>query len=135
MDSRKYILLFDGACVLCNGYVDWLLKADKKDQFRFTAQQSESGQKLVRQYNLPNDISTVVLLSPDGDVYTYSDVALKICYILGYPYRLLYPLTLIPLFIRDSVYKWIARNRYKWFGKREEACMIPDKAIRYKFLL
>lgn len=135
MENDKYILFFDGACVLCNGYVDWLLKVDKKDQFRFTAQQSESGRQLIEKYNLPTDVKTVLLLSPNGEVFKYSDVALKIMKVLGWPYNILYPTIIIPKFIRDTVYNWIAKNRYKWFGKKEDACMIPDKATRYKFLL
>jgi len=134
MKEDKYILLFDGACVLCNGYVDWLLKRDKKDQFRFTAQQSESGQKLVKEHQMPTDLSTVSLLTPDGKVYTYSDVALEIMRILGGVYILAYAFKWVPRFLRDGIYKWIANNRYRWFGKREDACMLPDKDIRYKFL-
>lgn len=133
----KHILLFDGYCILCNGYVDWILRVDKKDAIYFSAQQLGQGQELIKQYNIPADLSTIALLTPKGKVLLYSDVPLEIMKVLGGWYQLLYCLKIIPRPIRDFVYKWVAKNRYKWFGKKTEAeaCMLPDISIRYKFLM
>lgn len=134
--NNKHILLFDGKCILCNHYVEWILAKDKKDSFRFSAQQLDQGKRILETFSLPNNLSTIALLTPNGKTYLYSDVPLEIMRILGGRYAVLYPLKYIPKFIRDGIYRWVAKNRYKWFGVKndEEACMLPEPNIRHKFL-
>ncbi len=127
------ILLFDGVCNFCDNYVQFLIKHDKKGTYRFAPIQSPIGQRLLQQNNFPTDkISTVVLLE-GGKLYTKSTVGLRIFKELGGLWSLLYPFILIPKPIRDIVYDFLAKNRYKWFGEKE-ACMIPPPEVRSRFL-
>ncbi len=126
-------LLFDGVCNLCNGFVQWLIKRDTKRQFRYAALQSEVGQALLKEGGLPTDeISTVVLVD-NGRVYTHADVSLRIAQRLGGAWTLFRVFYLVPRPIRNVVYDWIARNRYRWFGK-SESCMIPTPELKALFL-
>jgi predicted DCC family thiol-disulfide oxidoreductase YuxK len=135
--DNKYILLFDGKCVLCNHYVEWILAKDKKDAFRFSAQQLDYGKKILVAYSIPNNLSTIALITPEGKIFLYSDVPLEIMRVLGGIYVFFFPLRYIPKFIRDGLYRWVAKNRYKWFGVKtdKQACMLPETNVRYKFLL
>ncbi len=131
--SKHPVLLFDGVCNLCNGYVQWLIKRDPKGVFRYAALQSEQGQVLLKQYNLPTDeISTVVMIT-DNKAYTHSDVGIEIMRMLGGWYYPFYVFKLVPKFIRNPIYNWIARNRYNWFGQ-QESCMIPTPELKERFL-
>lgn len=127
------ILLFDGVCNLCNGSVQWVIRHDPEAKFRFASLQSEAGQALLHQHNLPtNEMNTVVLI--DGEkAYTRSDVPLQIFGKMGGAWLVLAALRIVPRFIRDAVYDWIARNRYRWFGK-QEACWLPTPALKARFL-
>lgn len=127
------IILFDGICNLCNKSVQFVLKRDRRQQFRFASLQSEAGQQLLRKFNLSStDMNSFVLIDNDK-IYTRSGGALRVLKILGGGWRLLYGLIIVPPFIRDRVYDWISRNRYKWFGKREE-CWIPTPELKKRFL-
>ena len=128
------VLLFDGVCNLCNGFVQFVIKRDSKARFRFAALQSNSAQALLEQAGYANreDLDTVVLIE-NGKIYTHSDVALQVTGKLGGLWPLFSIFWVLPKFIRDAIYNWVARNRYRWFGKRE-ACMIPTPELRERFI-
>lgn len=127
------VLLFDGVCNLCNESVQWVIRHDPQSKFRFASLQSEAGQQLLRQHNLPtNELNTVVLIDA-GRAYTRSDVPLRIFKKIGGAWPLLTVLRIIPTPLRNAVYDWIARNRYRWFGKKE-ACWLPTPALKARFL-
>jgi predicted DCC family thiol-disulfide oxidoreductase YuxK len=127
------LLLFDGVCNLCNAYVQWVLKRDKKGIFRFAALQSEAGQTVLWAKGLSGQKMDTVILAVGNDIFSRSDVALEIVRRLGFPWSLLYVFKWVPRPIRDAVYNWVARNRYRWFGRREE-CMLPRPEWRERFL-
>jgi len=130
---NKPVLLFDGVCNLCNGFVQFIIKRDAKQQFLFAALQSEAGQALLKRANLSaKDLSTVVLI--DGEkAYTQADVSLVIADKLGGAWRLFGFFRIFPKGLRNIVYDWVAKNRYKWFGQ-QESCMIPTPELRSRFL-
>lgn len=127
------VLLFDGVCNLCNASVQWVLKHDKKAVFRFAALQSPAGQSLLRNAGLSaEDFDTVVLV--DGArVFTRSDAALEIVRRIGGLWSWLAVFRFVPRPVRDAVYDWIARRRYRWFG-RTESCMIPRPEWSNRFI-
>lgn len=127
------VLLFDGVCNLCNASVQWVLLHDRKGIFRFAALQSETGQALLRQWNRStDDFDSVVLV--DGDrLLLHSDVPLEIVRRLGGWWRLLYVFKVVPRPFRDAVYGWVARNRYRWFGRRD-TCMLPRPEWKDRFI-
>jgi predicted DCC family thiol-disulfide oxidoreductase YuxK len=127
------IILFDGVCNLCNGAVNYIIKRDKKNIFKFAALQSEVGQELVTKFKIDTSkVDSIILI--DGETYyEKSSAALHITKELSGAYPLLFVFMIIPKFIRNSVYDYVARNRYKWFGKKE-SCMIPTKELKSKFL-
>jgi predicted DCC family thiol-disulfide oxidoreductase YuxK len=133
MKNDHPIVLFDGVCNYCNSWVNFAIKHDKKGRLRFTPLQSATGQQLKQQYGLRTDTDSVILID-NGEVSVYSDAALGIAGYLDWPAKIIYALKIFPGFLRQPVYKWIAKNRYKWFGKKEE-CMIPTKDIRDRFIL
>lgn len=129
----KPILLFDGVCNLCNGAVQTVINMDKNGQFRLASLQSETGQILLKKFNLPTEeLSTVVLVDKEK-AYLRSDVPLEVMRQLGSGWQLFYIFKIIPRFLRDGIYNWVARNRYRWFGKKE-ACMIPTPEVKQRFL-
>ena len=127
------VILFDGVCNFCNGAVNFIIQRDKKSLLKFAALQSEAGRKLLQRFNLPTDELSSIILIEDGNVYTQSSAALKLCKYLSGLWPLIYGFIIVPLFIRDGIYKWIAKNRYKWFGKKDH-CMIPTQEVRTRFL-
>lgn len=131
--NDKVILLFDGVCNFCNSTVNFVIKHDKKDKFRFAPLQSESGNTISNKFNLnASNLDTMILIE-NGIVYTKSSAALRVNLHLNGLYPLLYGFVIVPSFIRDAIYKYVANHRYKWFGKRE-TCMIPDENIKRKFI-
>jgi predicted DCC family thiol-disulfide oxidoreductase YuxK len=129
----KPIVLFDGVCNLCNRAVQFILRHDKKKKFLFTSLQGEKGQEILNRFQLPpKHLNSFILLENDK-IYTRSSGALHVLKGLGGGWPLLYALIIIPPFIRNAVYDWIARNRYKWFGKKEE-CWIPTPELKERFL-
>lgn len=133
LPTQHPVLLFDGVCNLCNASVQWVLLRDKKAVFRFAALQSETGQKLLMQHGLDAKNFDTVVLVDDQNIYLRSDVPLEIVRRLGGWWQLLYAFKIIPRFIRDALYSWIARNRYRWWGRRE-ACMLPRAEWKERFL-
>ncbi len=133
-NENKAIILFDGVCNLCNAAVQKVIKYDKHDYFRFASLQSDVGMRLLSEHQLsPSSTPDSVVLIQNGNAYQYSTAALRIAGKLFGPYRLLYPLLIVPPFIRNIVYKFIAKNRYRWFGK-QDACWLPTPALKNKFL-
>ena len=130
---KHQLILFDGVCIFCNFWVDFVIKRDKKDIFRFAALQSETGEKYLKQSGLSvADFKTFVLI--DGEnYYTKSTAALKVIRELKSWLKIFYPLIMLPQFFRDFFYDLIARNRYKIFGKRD-VCRIPTAEEKKKFL-
>ena len=126
------IVLFDGVCNFCNRMVNFAIRNDKKAKLKFTPLQSDKGQALKNQFNIPDTIDTVILLDKDK-VYTYARAAIRISKYLDWPGKMMYAFIIIPSFISQPLYKWFARHRYKWFGKKE-TCMIPTKEVRDRFL-
>lgn len=134
MEVGKKIVLFDGVCNLCNRSVQFVLKHDKKDEFRFATLQGEIGKVLVRECNIDtSQVDSIILIEPGVAYYTKSTAALKIGMTFGGAWQLLYVLNLIPSKLRDIVYDWVARNRYSWYGKKD-ACMVPTPELKAKFL-
>jgi predicted DCC family thiol-disulfide oxidoreductase YuxK len=134
MKSKDHkIILFDGVCNLCNGAVTFIIKRDKKDVFKFAALQSEIGQQLISKFNIDTSkVDSIILI--DGDKhYEKSSAALRIAKQLSGAYPLLFGFMILPKLIRNAVYDYIARNRYKWFGKKE-SCMIPTPELKSRFL-
>ncbi len=127
------IVLFDGVCNLCNGAVQFIIRHDKKNIFMFASLQSEVGRKILEQYNFPLDELNSFILIENNKAYTRSTGALRVAKKLNGLWPLLYGFIIIPKFIRDSIYNWVAENRYKWFGKKD-ACMIPTPELKTKFL-
>ncbi len=126
------IILFDGECSLCSGSVQFILKRDPKRYFQFASLQSDIGQKLLRQYSLPLNLDSLILIE-DGKPFMESTAALKVCCYLKGAWKLLRGLLIIPAPIRDIIYKIIARNRYKWFGKKE-CSLLPLPEWKDRFL-
>ncbi len=127
------VVLFDGVCNFCNGAVNYIIRQDKKDVFRFTALQSEAGQQLLEHHKLPRQHFDSFILVEKGKIYKASTAGLKIYGRLPWYWKWTQVFWIVPAFIRDAVYHFIARNRYKWFGKKE-SCMIPGPEVRKKFL-
>lgn len=133
MIQNKKIILFDGVCNLCNGAVTFIIKRDKDDRFRYAALQSEVGRTLADKHGIDTSKTDSIVLIDDDHHYTKSSAALGIARYLSGGYPLLYGLMILPTFLRDRMYDVIARNRYRWFGKRE-SCMVPTPELKAKFL-
>jgi predicted DCC family thiol-disulfide oxidoreductase YuxK len=127
------IVLFDGVCNFCDDSINRIIRHDKNNHFRFAPLQSETGKKLSHQYGIDPSKTDSIILVEDGKVYTRSSAILRITKSMNRLYPLMYGFLIVPPFIRDAVYDLVARNRYKWFGKKE-SCMIPTAAVRAKFL-
>jgi len=133
VQTEKPVILFDGVCNFCNGAVNFVLKQDKKGIFNFAALQSAAGQKLLQQYNLAmKDFDSFVLIE-NGKVYKKSTASLRVMNQLPWYWKEAQILRIVPRFLRDAIYDFIAKNRYKWFGKKEQ-CMIPTPEMRNRFL-
>jgi predicted DCC family thiol-disulfide oxidoreductase YuxK len=126
------IIIFDGYCNYCNRMVNFAISNDPKAKLRFTANQSPAGQELVEKFKIGKEIESVILIEGDR-VSFYSTAAVRIARYLKWPAKCLYAFIVIPAFLRDPLYRLIARNRYKWFGKRE-TCRIPTEEEKQRFL-
>jgi predicted DCC family thiol-disulfide oxidoreductase YuxK len=134
LPQDKKIILFDGVCNLCNGAVTFIIKHDKKDIFRFASLQSEIGKKLMEERGMESqELDSIVLIDPGLAYYRKSTAALEISRELSGGYSLFKNLSFIPEGLRDSIYTFVANNRYKWYGKKE-SCMIPTPELKSKFL-
>ncbi len=126
------IVLFDGECNLCSGTVQFIIKRDPKGYFQFASLQSKTGMMLLKKYRLPSSQNSVILLE-DGMAFEKSAAVLKICSRLTGLWKLIVIFRIIPKPIRDFVYDVIAKNRYRWFGKKD-SCMLPSAENRRRFL-
>ena len=134
LPNDKKIILFDGVCNLCNSSVQYVIQRDKKDEFRFVALQSELGQKIIKHIGIANsNIDSIILYLPGIAYYYKSSAVIEIAKSLQgfFNYGMLF--RLLPNALRDVVYDYIARNRYKWYGKKE-SCMLPTPELKAKFL-
>jgi predicted DCC family thiol-disulfide oxidoreductase YuxK len=130
--ANKGVILFDGVCNLCNTSVQFIIKRDKSDYFRFTALQSDTGKVITSQYGISANGSSVILIENEK-MYSESTAALRIAKKLRGLWPLLYLFIIIPPPIRNWFYRIVAQSRYKWFGRREE-CMIPSPELLQKFV-
>jgi len=133
MESENKIILFDGVCNLCNAAVTFIIKRDKNDVFRYAALQSDVAAGLVDRHGINTSKMDSIILIENEKNFTKSTAALRIARDLSGGYPLLYCFMILPKFIRDRMYDGIAKNRYTWFGKRQE-CMIPTPELKAKFL-
>ncbi len=132
-EVQNPVILFDGVCNLCNGSVLFILNRDPSGIFRFAPLQSDTGKNLLSKFDLPNDKFDSIILVENNEYYLRSTAALKILQRLGALWKIVYVFMLVPRPVRDYIYDIVARNRYKWYGKRAE-CMIPSSDIESRFL-
>ncbi|MCE4354833.1 thiol-disulfide oxidoreductase DCC family protein [Xanthomonas hortorum] len=127
------IIVFDGVCLLCNGWVKFLLGHDRRGRYRFAAMQGQAGRALLLQHGLDPDDPLSFLLVDVSGAWTDSDAIVRVLAGLGGIWRLATVLRVVPSGVRDIGYRLIARNRYRWFG-RTEHCMLPSPEQRARFL-
>ncbi|GAB3021746.1 thiol-disulfide oxidoreductase DCC family protein [Natronobiforma cellulositropha] len=127
------IVLFDGVCNLCSGFVQFIAPRDPDGEFRFASLQSETGTRLLERHDLPTDDLESVVLIQDGDAYVKSSAVIQIAVTLGGLYRLAGPTRFVPRAIRDWLYDFVAARRYRWFGQKDR-CEIPPGDVGARFL-
>ena len=126
MQTKQTVILFDGFCNLCNGTVDFLIKRDRNKQFRFVALQSVTGKILIQKFNIPPATESVIAIKQNL-IYFESDAAIEIARLLPFPWKLAILIKIIPKKLRDYIYRIIAKNRYKWFGKTESCRILSEE--------
>jgi predicted DCC family thiol-disulfide oxidoreductase YuxK len=131
MDS-KAIILFDGVCNLCNSSVQFIIKHDKDAYFNFASLQSDFGGELKKAKQIPDHVDSIILVE-NGKVYMQSSAILRIARNLDGVWKLTAAALIIPRPIRDMVYRYVAKNRYRWFGKQNQ-CMLPSPELKERFL-
>ncbi|MEZ3162937.1 thiol-disulfide oxidoreductase DCC family protein [Halorubrum sp. RMP-47] len=127
------VVLFDGVCNLCNGFVQFVLPRDPEGKYRFASLQSDVGRALLAEHDLPTDELESIVLIEGGEAYVKSAAVLRIAAGLGWPYGLLSPFRYVPAAVRDGVYDVVADHRYQWFGKKDR-CMMPSGDVESRFL-
>ena len=136
MAPKRPVILFDGVCNLCNSAVQWVIERDKEGRFDFASLQSDAARRELGKVMDPNEIDalpdSIVLLDSDG-VHVRSAAALRILRGLDSWFLLLRLGVVLPRPIRDAVYNMVARNRYRWFGRRD-TCMTPTPEVAARFL-
>ncbi len=130
--ARHPVVLFDGVCNLCNYFVNFIIDRDTTGKIKFASLQSSIGQQLIKSEVPENYLGSVVFVWK-GKIYFKSRAALEVFYQLGFPYSMLFGLVIVPTFISNWVYDFIAKRRYKWFGK-QDTCRIPTPELRERFL-
>jgi predicted DCC family thiol-disulfide oxidoreductase YuxK len=131
-NNLNRVVLFDGVCNFCNSSVQFIIKHDKSNSLQFTSLQSKIGQELLAKYAIPKEVDSVIFIE-NNQAYLKSTAALKIANYFGGLWKLFQVFLIIPTFIRNFFYDIIAKNRYRWFGKKD-ACMLPSPEIRNRFL-
>jgi predicted DCC family thiol-disulfide oxidoreductase YuxK len=131
-ETQPYIVLFDGQCNLCNGAVQFIIRHDKKNRFVFASLQSEVAKKLLNEIQAPSSLDTIVLIKGNKH-FKKSDAVLEIAKNLSGLWPMVHGVKIIPRFLRDVLYNWVAKNRYTWFGKRN-SCLSPSPEFIDKFL-
>ena len=130
---QQPVILFDGVCKFCHASIQFVIKRDGRQHFRFCPLQSERGQQMAKQLGIENTDLTSMILLQNNCSYRKSTAALRIARQLKMPWPLLYIFILVPPIMRDAVYDFIGRHRYQWFGKFDK-CWIPDDETRERFL-
>ena len=133
MTRSHLLILFDGVCNLCNGFVQFVIARDPHARFQFGALQSSSARRVLEAHETPHPLPDSIVLVEDGKVYTQSTAALRIARHLSFPFPLAFGLLVVPRPLRDGMYAWVARHRFRWFGRRDH-CMVPTPALRSRFL-
>lgn len=134
LPKHKKLILFDGVCNLCNASVQYVIKHDKNNAFMFAALQSDVGQQIINHFNVDaSKTDSILLYSEDNGLKVKSSAALHIAKGLGFPRNLMVVFFIVPTFIRNWVYDYVAKNRYKWYGK-QESCWIPTPELKAKFI-
>lgn len=132
-EMRKPIVLIDGSCHLCQGITRFLVKHDRNARFSFAALQSKAGQSLLQDGQMHTSNLDSFVLYDNGKFYIKTTAALRVAKGLGGWWRFLYLLIIIPAPLRNVVYHWVARNRYRWFGQ-SDACLMPTKEVMSRFV-
>ncbi len=127
------VILIDGVCNFCNGFADFIVQRDRRGVFRLGTLQSPAGQALLKQARLPSGFLDSVVVIEGDYAYTKSAAALRIAKALPFPWYLVNAFVLVPRIVRDPLYNWIARNRYRWFGKRD-TCRVPTEDEQSRFI-
>lgn len=127
------LILFDGVCNLCDGFVQFVIRNDKEGKFRFGTLQSPEAEAIFKTLGYDYSVPKTVILIQNGKMYQRSEAALRVAKGLRFPLPLSFGFIVVPAFIRDWVYDFVARNRYRWFGKKD-VCMIPTPELRARFL-
>ncbi len=127
------VILFDGVCNLCNGFVQFVIARDPNGRFQFAALQSPAARRLLGPLSPPADALGTVVLIEDGRAFLRSDAALRIGRGLTFPWPLAFGFVAVPRPLRDWLYELVARYRYRWFGRRD-VCMVPTAELRARFL-
>jgi predicted DCC family thiol-disulfide oxidoreductase YuxK len=130
---NKQILYFDGVCNLCETAVQFVIKRNKQENILFASLQSSAGQKMLIDFNLPQQQLFSMVFVDRGELYIKSSASLRITKYLAAAWPICQYAKFVPRFIRDVVYDWVARNRYKWFGEKN-ACWLPTKELEKRFL-
>jgi len=132
LNNSENIIFFDGVCNLCNASVNFIIDMDKKKLFKFATLQDPKSLEILKPFAVGDDLYSFIYFE-NGIIYDQSTAILRICKKLGGIWFLAYSFIIVPSFIRDSIYQLIAKNRYKWFGKKEN-CRIPEPEIQERFL-
>ena len=132
MNEHPYIIFYDGICGLCNRSVQCIIRIDKKEIFRFASLDSEFAKSYLQSNHIKTQNIDTIILMVNNKSYLYSEALLKVFSLLGFPYKLLLIGFILPKSIRDCIYKWIARNRYKIWGKYD-SCPMPKEHQRKLF--
>lgn len=128
------IVLYDGVCNLCDGVIRFILPRDRRGNLRFASLQGEFARQVLTRHGIAvSEIPESLILVENGRVFLYSDGALRIARNLDWPWKALAVFLAVPRPLRDGVYRWIARNRYRWFGK-QESCLMPSPEWKSRFL-
>lgn len=132
--NNKKIILFDGVCNLCDATVQKIIEKDQKDEFRFASLQSDLGKQITTYIGVDTSkIDSIILYQPGHAYYVKADAAIEIAKSIGGVYSLMGIFSVLPKWLKNSVYDFVAKNRYKWFGRKNE-CMIPTPETKAKFL-
>lgn len=132
-NTQHPMVLFDGVCNLCVGSVQFLIRSDKNKKLRYSSLQSEFGRAVLNGHGLSDKHYDTFILLEDDKTYQFSTAAIRTFQLLGGAYKLVGIFWIVPEFIRDAIYKWVANNRYQWFGKKAE-CWLPSKELDSLFI-
>lgn len=127
------VILFDGVCNLCSASVQFVIRHDPKHYFRFASLQGNFGQRILKEHDLPLQGSDSFILLENGNLYTRATAALRVCRKLNGAWPFMYGFIIVPPFIRNTVYDFVAKRRYKWFGKKE-TCWVPTAELQELFI-